>query len=113
MDVPQYPRILSLLARWHQWRRVYSQERGFAHVSLASPADDEEELERLTMEIIEANIEAMSPRDRLALQHIARAECLGVEVIMSARLGSDAQRATAIEAALSGISRRLLLQGIL
>lgn len=106
-------RLLSLLGRWHQWRRAYSTERGFARAVYASPADDEDELERLTMEIIEANIEAMSDRDRLALQHVARAECLGVEVIMSTRLGTDAQRATAIESALSGISRRLLLQGIL
>lgn len=108
-----YPRVLSLLARWHQWRGAYSHERGFARAALASPADDEDELERLTMEAIEAEIVSMSREDQLALQHVARAECMGVEVLMNPRLGSDVQRSILIERALSGIEKRLLRAGVL
>lgn len=106
-------RLLSLLGRWHQWRRAYSHERGFAHVAMASDADEEDEIERLTMQVIEANIEQLDVAARLALQHVARAECLGVEVIMSTRLGTESQRTATIERALSQMQRRLLLQGLL
>lgn len=106
-------RLLSLLGRWHQWRRAYSHERGYARAGYTSPADDEDELERMTMEVIEANVADLDMQLRLALQHIARAECLGVEVIMTPRLGNAEQRAATVEHALTVIERRLLRQGIL
>lgn len=107
------PRVLSLLGRWHQWRRAWPMERGFAHVVFPSGRDDEDDLERLTMQTIELEIDALAPVDRLALSHVARAECLGVEVVMSTRLGNDAQRTNAIEHALRRIEKRLLRAGIL
>jgi hypothetical protein len=106
-------RLHSLLGRWHQWRRAYSPERGFARVAYASPADDEDELEALTMRAIEDEIGAMSRDDQLALQHVARAECMGVEVIFNPRLGTHLQRNSAIKRALIRIEKRLLQLGVL
>ena len=106
-------RVHSLLGRWHQWRRAYSPERGFARVAYASPADEEDELEALTMRVIEDEISAMSRDDQLALQHVARAECMGVKVIFNPRLGNVLQRETAIDRALCRIESRLLQLGVL
>jgi len=106
-------RVLSMLGRWHQWRRAYSVERGFARPSYAYADHDEDELERLTMRTIDAEI-AVLPRDwQLALQHVARAECMGVEVLFSPRLADDVKRRNAIEHALSMIEKRLLQAGVI
>jgi hypothetical protein len=108
-----HSRVHSLLGRWHQWRRAYSHERGFVRAQFAFAGDDEDELEALTMRLIEDEIAALPRDEQLALQHVARAECMGVEVIFNPRLGSHAQREAVIERALSGIARRLLRLGIL
>ena len=109
-----YSRLHSLLGRWHQWRRAYSHERGFVRAQFAIGAeDDENELEELTMRLIEDEIAALPRDEQLALQHVARAECMGVEVIFNPRLGSLLQREAVIERALSGIERKLLRLGVL
>lgn len=108
-----YPRVRSLLGRWHQWRGAFSHERGYARAVYASPVDDEDELERLTMAAIEAEIANLPREDQLALQHVARAECMGVEVLFNPRLGNAATRTTAIERALTRIEKRLLQLGVL
>lgn len=105
-------RVLSLLGRWHQWRRAWPMERGYARVALTA-GDDENELERLTMQAVEEEIDRLPPDLRLALAHAARAECMGVEVIMSTRLGNAAQRNSLVDHALSLIEKRLLQAGIL
>lgn len=109
-----YPRVLSLLGRWHQWRRAYTHERGFASAEHARAAHDmEDDLEALLMNAIEAEIEGLPREDQLALQHVARAECMGVEVLFNPRLGNAATRSTAIERALIRIEKRLLHIGVL
>jgi hypothetical protein len=106
-------RLGSLLGRWHQWRRGYSTERGYARVGwLTDERDQEDELERLTMLALEEHIDHM-PRDlQLALQHVARAECLGVEVIMNPRLGERATREALVQRAMADLERRLLQAGV-
>lgn len=106
-------RLLSLLGRWHQWRRVYSHERGFASAELTRSHEPEDELEALTMAALEDVIDTLGREDQLALQHVARAECMGVEVIFNPRLGNLLHRETAIQRALSRIEKRLLHMGIL
>jgi len=106
-------RLLSLLARWHQWRRAYSLERGHARVRLGTGEDAEDELERLTMQAIEDEMDFLEPLELMALQHVARAECMGVEVITNPRLGGNTTRARLVEHALSVIEKRLLRAGIL
>lgn len=103
----------SLLGRWHQWRRAYSPERGYARVPHLGNADPEDTLERITMLAVEEEIESM-PRDmQLALQHVARAECMGVEVFTTPRLGNTAEREVLVQTALKELQRRLLRCGIL
>lgn len=104
----------SLLGRWHQWRRGYSTERKFARVALlSSPYDDEDTLERLVMANIEEEIERLPQEMRLALQHVARAECMGVEVIFSPRLPTGAALDSLCERAVDELERRLLHLGLL
>lgn len=107
-------RLGSLLGRWHQWRRAYSHERGYARPALVvSDTDLEDELEQLTMRILDATVEAL-PRDlQLAAQHAARAECLGVEVIMNPRLGGREERDRLVQRALAELQRRLEHEGVL
>jgi hypothetical protein len=106
----------SLLGRWHQWRGRYSHERGFARARVEPFAmhDDDDELEAMLMRSIEDAICGMSPQLQLALQHVARAECLGVEVIMSNRLPTDkVQRESLCDLALHTLAARLVAQGLL
>ncbi len=104
--------LLSLLGRWHQWRRAWPMERGYARVVFLA-GDDEDELERLTMQAVEEEIQRLPALEQLALSHVARAECMGVEVVMNPRLGNDAQRAAIVERALSAVERRLLQAGVM
>jgi hypothetical protein len=106
-------RLLSLLGRWHQWRRAYSHERGFARVGYASPADEEDELDRLTMSAMEDVIAGMPAPMQLALQHAGRAECNGVEVVLSPVLMDDIRREVLIVHALATLERLLLRAGVL
>jgi len=103
----------SLLGRWHQWRRGYSHERKLSRVALLnSPHDDEDTLERITMANIEAEVERL-PRDmQLALQHVARAECMGVEVIFNPHLNTPDLPALC-DRAVAELRRRLLHLGVL
>lgn len=107
----------SLLGRWHQWRARYTHERGFARVRNGfAPAHDydDDDLEALLMRSLEGAICDMSPQLQLALQHVARAECLGVEVIMNNRLPSDkSARESLCEQALKELHRRLVAAGLM
>lgn len=110
------PELASLLGRWHQWRRRYSHERQYARVALLHSEHDtdaEDELERMLMRTLEAEIEAMPADLKLALQHVARAECMGVEVITAARLMQRDKRERLVDTALRALERRLLFAGVL
>lgn len=107
--------IGSLLGRWHQWRAAYSHERGYAQVRVPAWLDEEEEdWERRTMAALEDEI-ARLPQDlQLALQHVARSECLGVEVIMLNRLPHDkAARDALCARAVQTLQRRLVALGLM
>ena len=87
------PRLGSLLGRWHQWRRRFTTERRLARptIDLRSDGADaaEYEWESQLMATLEAEIERL-PRDmQLALQHLARAECMGVEVFVNPHLPAN------------------------
>lgn len=98
----------SLLGRWHQWRRAYSVERGYARLTYAKQPGFDDELERLQMESIERAV-AELPRDmQLAIQHWARAEAMGVEVIHNPHLGPRGQREELVTRALRELHRRLV-----
>lgn len=104
----------SLLGRWHQWRRGYSVERKHARVALLnSPYDDEDTLERLVMANIEDEIGRMPTEMQLALAHVARAECMGVEVMFSPRLPRGDALDSLCERAVDELERRLLHLGLL
>ncbi len=97
----------SVLGRWHQWRSGYTLERKHARASLLHADDDDTALERLTMENIEAEI-ARLPRDwQLAIQHVARRECLGVEVLFNPHL-KTADLQALCDKAVTELERRLL-----
>lgn len=97
----------SLLGRWHQWRSGYTLERKHARAALLHADDDETTLDRLTMANIEAEIEQL-PRDmQLALQHVARRECLGVEVLFNPHLNTPDLQGLC-DRAVTELERRLL-----
>lgn len=104
----------SLLGRWHQWRRHYSHERGYARVSLVGGAADEDDMyELLQMQAVEAEVNAMARDLQLAVQHVARAECLGVEVLFHPMLHSARAREALVRRAMRELQRRLERAGIL
>jgi hypothetical protein len=105
----------SLLGRWHQWRRAYSHERGLTRSCLDfGDSGDDDELELLQMHAIEEAISTMPRDQQLALQHVARAECLGVEVVFNPHLMADrTMREMLIRIALQELERRLLHMGVL
>lgn len=105
----------SLLGRWHQWRRGYSHERKFARAALASDSmHDDDDFEAMLMQAIECEIEGLSQQHQLALQYVARAECLGVEVIMNQRLPADRdERESLCQEAMRALHRRLLHIGFM
>jgi hypothetical protein len=108
--------IGSLLGRWHQWRKGYSHERRYARPALTADygMHDDDDFEAMLMQSMECEIEGMSQQHQLALQHVARAECLGVEVIMNNRLPAErAERESLCQQALRELGRRLLRIGIL
>lgn len=105
-------RLGSLLGRWHQWRRHYRCERGIAR--LGGPSDPEDELEALLMATIEAEIEALPLDCQRALQHVARAECLGVETITPGEVPTDPLARESLYAhATARLAARLTRAGIL
>lgn len=106
----------SMLGRWHQWRRQYSHERGFVRSAL--PLEDvdctsEEQLEDLTMRAIERTIEQLPRPLQLALQHVARAECMGVEMLSHPDLFDDSHREAVCALALRELRARLEILGVL
>jgi hypothetical protein len=105
----------SLLGRWHQWRAAYSHERGYAQVRMPAWFDEEEEdWEARAMQSLEDEITRLPQELQLALQHVARAECLGVEVIMLNRLPQNkAARDALCERALKALEARLLALDLL
>jgi ribosomal protein S3 len=75
---------------------------------------DEDDFEVMLMQAMECEIEALSQQHQLALQHVARAECLGVEVIMNGRLPSDrTERESLCQEAMRALHRRLLHLGFM
>ena len=65
------------------------------------------------MGAVEDSISTM-PRDlQLALQHVARAECLGVEVLTVRALQSHERRHTLIAQAVEALRNRLRAAGVL
>jgi hypothetical protein len=106
--------IASLLAQWHEWRRGYSVERKHARVALAhSPDDEEETLNRLFLGHVESEIERLPADMRLALQHVARTQSNGVEVVFNPRLPKGAALDALCERSVSELRRRLLHLGLL
>lgn len=108
--------IGSLLGQWHQWRAHYTPERSYARVrfAYADGADEDEELEALQMRSIEEAVAGLTQLEQLAIQHVARAECMGVEVIRVTRLPHDrAQRELICERAVARLQRRLIALGVL
>lgn len=109
--------IGSLLGRWHQWRSNYTPERKFARAALlhgvADDPLDEDAFENRTMATIEAEIANMPREVQLALQHVARAECLGVEVMFSPRLPRGPALDHICVRAVRELERRLLRAGVL
>ncbi len=79
----------TLLGQWHQWRAGYSHERGFAQVRVPAGHDDDEGLEAMQLQSLEEAIAGLPQRYQLALQHVARYECLGVEVFRLNALPTD------------------------
>lgn len=94
----------------------YSHERKFARASLlhGAPDDDlDEQLERLTMSHIDEEIARMPREVQLALQHVARAECMGVEVMFSPRLPRGPALDRICVRAVRELERRLLHLGLI
>lgn len=114
MNLP--PELGSLLARWHHWRSRYSAERSYARTRFmdTSSALDDDECESMTMRALEEEIERLPADMRLALQHVARTECLGVEVVMMNRLPHDkAARESLCERAIQTLASRARGSGLL
>lgn len=105
----------SLLGRWHQWRGHYSHERGFAAVRAPAGHDDtDDELEAMLMRALEEEIGRMPQELQLALQHVARAECLGVEVVMLNRLPvNKAARDSLCARAVRALEMRMVALGLM
>jgi hypothetical protein len=108
----------SLLGRWHQWRRHYSHERGYAYARMpawadAADGDEDRAFERMQMEAIEREVNALPRELQLALQHVARAECLGVEVLMHPAMVSMAVRESLVARAMVELTKRLLQAGVM
>jgi hypothetical protein len=103
-----------LLGRWHQWRRAFSHERGYARNAMFRDLDgDGDEFEAMQLRTIEAEISRLPADMQLALQHVARAECMGVEVIFSPRLRNAHERDSLIARAMAELERRLLHLGVI
>lgn len=107
--------LASLLARWHQWRARYSASRGFARPRLLMPEvwADDEDFEQMLMVALDEAIDCLSREEQLAIQHVARAECLGVEVLTVHALMNHERRNTAIAKAVDRLRLRLTRAGIL
>lgn len=104
----------SLLGRWHQWRRHWSHERKFSRVALLAPTTDpDDELEDMTMRLIEDAVSLLRQDHQLAIQHIARAECMGVEVIINPRLGDRKTRQSLVAGATRELEQLLRSSGVL
>lgn len=107
--------LASILARWHQWRHRFNTARGYAQARLfvASGEFDDDDFEQMVMGAVEDAISTM-PRDlQLALQHVARAECLGVEVLTVRALQGHERRHTLIAQAVEVLRNRLRAAGVL
>lgn len=96
-------RLGGLLARWHCWRKDYRTERSYAR--LGGSCGPEDALEEMLMHAIECEVECLPMHTQRALQQLARAECLGIEV--------DDTTSGEHAAALDRIAHRLRAIGIL
>lgn len=110
------PALGSLLGRWHQWRSHYSHERGYSRVRFQAYADgdDDDEFEQQEMRSLEDAITELPQLQQLALQHAARAECLGVEVVMLNRLPRNRTELELLTLqATQALTRKLVALGLL
>jgi len=76
-------------------------------------ANTEEQLEQLQMLTIERTVERMPRPLQLALQHVARAECMGVEMLSHPDLFDRVERESLVALALVELRERLEIQGVL
>lgn len=109
-------RLESLLATWHSWRAGYTPARGYARArfEVAGDAPDDDDLDAMLMEEVEQAINELPQLHQLALQHIARREHLGIEVMKVARLPVDpAQREAICAQAVAALRRKLLALGLM
>lgn len=107
--------LASLLGRWHQWRQRFNAERGYSRPRLFSAAGafDDEDFEQLMMTAVEDAVLALPRELQLAIQHVARAECLGVEVLTVRALLNTDRRHTLVAQAVEALRRRLDAAGVL
>lgn len=107
--------LASLLSRWHHWRAQARAVRGYATARLFQPsgAMDDDDFEQLLMRAMEDAISELSRDHQLAIQHVARAECLGVEVLTVRALLNPNRRETVIAQALERLRDALTRAGVI
>lgn len=107
--------LASLLARWHHWRAHAAASRGYAKARLlvAPSAMDDDDFEQMLMRAVEDAVSGLGREHQLAIQHIARAECLGVEVLTVRALLNPDRRETLIAQALERLRRTLRNAGVI
>lgn len=99
--------LLSVLSRWHQWRRAFTHERDYSRSSFSYPddLDPDEELDALILQAVESEISRLPPDQQRIAQQIARAEWLGVDI--------DAQAASEAAEVIRILTRRLTAAGLI
>lgn len=106
--------LAGLLGQWHDWRRAYSHERGYARIRTPTAHEvDGDELDALLMRTMDEEIGDLPQEFQLALQHVARSECLGVEVVMNRMPSDRAKRQALCADAVARLERRLLALGLI
>lgn len=104
--------LASLLGRWHQWRRGFSHERKLRRIDYGADTDDaEEQLERLLMAAVDEEVARLPRAMQLALQHVARAECMGVEVMFTPQIAGPGLD-DLCDRAMRELERRLRAAGV-
>jgi predicted alpha/beta hydrolase len=105
--------LCRMLGQWHQWRGAYSHERGYARVRVPVTHEvDDDDLDAMIMRAMEDEISRMPQEAQLALQHIGRAECLGVEVLFNRMPRDRAARDALCADALARFERRMVALGL-
>lgn len=99
--------LLSVLSRWHQWRRAFTHERDYSRSFFlsADDLDPDEELDALILQTVESEISRLSPAQQRIAQQIARAEWLGVDI--------DPNSASEAAEVIKILNRRLTAAGLI